>query len=90
MINVIRNKTRHKIDFRGLATMYNPDNTVEKVVYEKLKTQLNGKMFKSVINRDSALQESHIARLPVINYDRESVAGQQYLALTEELLRVYV
>ncbi len=88
MINVIRNKAKHKLDYRGLATLYNPDNTVEKVVYEKLKTQLNGKMFKTVINRDSSIQESHIACLPVINYDSESKAGQQYQLLTEELLRI--
>jgi chromosome partitioning protein len=88
MIDVIANKTKHKLDYRGLATLYNPDNTVEKVVYEKLKTQLNGKMFNTVINRDSSLQESHIACLPVINYDSESKAGQQYQLLTEELLRI--
>ena len=88
MINVIRSKTKHKIDYRGLATLYNPDNTAEKVVYEKLKTQLNGKMFNTVINRDSSLQESHIACLPLVTYDKESVAGQQYLALTDELLRI--
>ena len=88
MIDVIANKTKHKLDYRGLATLYNPDNTVEKVVYEKLKTQLNGKMFNTVINRDSSLQESHIACLPVINYDSESKSGQQYQLLTEELLRI--
>ncbi|MCK5336914.1 MAG: ParA family protein, partial [Gammaproteobacteria bacterium] len=88
MIDVIANKAKHKLDYRGLATLYNPDNTVEKVVYEKLKTQLNGKMFKTVINRDSSIQESHIACLPVINYDSESKAGQQYQLLTEELLRI--
>jgi len=88
MISVIRNKTRHKLDYRGLATLYDPNNTVEKVVYEKLKTQLNGKMFNTVINRDSSLQESHIARMPVISYDKNSIAGQQYHDLTTELLRI--
>ena len=88
MINVIRNQAEHKLDYRGLATLYNPDNTVEKVVYEKLKTQLNGRMFNTVINRDSSLQESHIARMSVINYDSESKSGQQYQRLTEELLRI--
>lgn len=88
MINVIRNKTKHNLDYRGLATLYNPENTVEKVVYEKLKTQLSGKMFNTVINRDSSLQESHIARLPVLEYDKNSKAGQQYLELTEELLGI--
>jgi len=87
MINVIANKTKHELDYRGLATLYDPGNTVENVIYDKLKTQLNGRMFKTVINRDSSIQASHIACLPVINYDRESTAGQQYLALTEELLR---
>jgi len=38
MINVIKSKTKHKLDYRGLATLYTPTNTVEKVVYEKLKT----------------------------------------------------
>lgn len=89
MINVIANKTKHKLDFRGLATLYDPDSTVENVVYDKLKTQLNGRMFKTVINRDRSIQESHIARLPVNDYDKECVSGQQYLALTEELLRIY-
>jgi len=88
MISVIRNKTKHKLDYRGLATLYNPDNTVEKVVYEKLKAQLNGKMFNTVINRDSSLQESHIARMPVSSYDRDSKAGRQYQELTNELLRI--
>lgn len=88
MINVIGNKTKHKLDFRGLATLYNPENTSENVIYEKLKTQLNGRMFKTVINRDSRLQESHIACMPVFNYDKDSQSGQQYQALTQELLRI--
>lgn len=88
MINVIRDKATHEIDYRGLATLYNPENTVEKVVYDKLRKQLNGKMFKTVINRDSSLQESHIARLPVVNYDGDSIAGKQYMALTEEMLGI--
>ena len=88
MINVISNKTKHKIDYRGLATLYNPENTVENVVLEKLKAQLSGKMFNAVINRDSSLQESHVARLPVLDYESTSVSGQQYLELTEELLEI--
>jgi len=88
MISVICNKTNHKLDYRGLATLYDPNNTVEKVVYDKLKAQLNGKMFNTVINRDSSLQESHIARMPVISYDKNSTAGQQYQDLTTELLRI--
>jgi len=88
MINVIGNKTKHQLDYRGLATLYNPDNTAEKVIYQKLKTQLNGKMFNTVINRDSSLQESHIACMPVINYDSDSKSGLQYQQLTEELLRI--
>ena len=88
MINVIKSKTKHKLDYRGLATMYNPTNTVENVVYKKLKKQLGGKMFNTVINRDSSLQESHIARMPVLDYDKDSKAGQQYLALTDELLGI--
>jgi len=88
MINVIKNKTRHKLDYRGLATLYTPTNTVEKVVYEKLKTQLAGKIFNTVINRDATLQESHVALLPVLEYDSSSKAGQQYMELTEELLGI--
>ena len=85
MIKVIDSKTLHKIDYRGLATLYNPDNTVEQVVYDKLRSQLNGRMFNTVINRDSALQESHVACLPVSVYDKNSRAGRQYTALSAEL-----
>ena len=88
MINVIANKTEHKLDFRGLATLYNPENTAENVIYDKLKTQLNGRMFKTVISRDSSIQESHIACSPVFNYNKESNAARQYQALTQELLGI--
>ena len=88
MINVIADKTNHTIDYRGLATLYNPENMVEQVVYDKLRTQLNGNLFKTVINRDSCVQESHVARVPVLAYNSNSKAGLQYRALSEELLGI--
>ncbi len=88
MIKVVRNKASHDLDYRGLATLYNPDNTVEKVIYDQMRKKLNGKMFKTVINRDNCMQESHIARLPVADYDSDCISGRQYQALTEEMLRM--
>ncbi len=85
MIQVIKEKTAHKPDYRILATLYDPKNIAENVIYQKLKSQHKEKMLATTIQRDSKIQESQIAHMPVLFYDKKSLAGQQYLSLAKEL-----
>ena len=85
MINVIREKTDHKLDYQILITLYEPENTACKVILSKFHEQHAGKILKTIIEKDSKIQESQIAHSPVIFYSRESRAGQQYQKLAEEI-----
>ena len=85
MIRMIREKTAHQLDYRILATLYDRANTVQQVIYKKLKSQYKGRMLRTLIERDSKIQESQIAHKPTLFYDKKSLAGRQYMHLAKEL-----
>ena len=86
LIDQIQDKTNPRLDFRVLVTMYDQEETASKVVYRKLEELYAEKLFKTVIHRDSKIKESQIVSLPAIVYDRESMAGKQYILLGKEIL----
>jgi len=86
MIEQIQTKTNPRLDFRVLISMYDQEETASKVVYRKLEQLYADKLFKTVIERDRKIKESQIVSLPAIVYDRESVAGRQYILLAKEIL----
>lgn len=88
LIDQIQAKTNPKLDFRVLISMYESEETVSKVVYKKLEQMYAGKIFKTVIERDSKIKESQIVSLPVLAYDRESIAGKQYFQLAREIMAI--
>jgi len=88
LIDQIHAKTNPRLDFRVLITMYDQEETASKVVYNKLQQLYAGKLFKTLIQRDSKIKESQILSLPAIVYDRESVAGRQHIQLAREVLGV--
>jgi chromosome partitioning protein len=75
----------HFLDYRVLLTMYDENNTAAKVIYSKLKARYKDKMFNTIINFDSKIQESQIVNEPVIFYDEKSQSAQQYRALANEV-----
>lgn len=86
MIHMIREKAGHKLDYRVLTTLYDPTSTVEQVIRKKLESQYKERLLRTLIERDSKIQESQIAHMPVLFYDKSSRAGQQYMRLAQELL----
>lgn len=85
MVKMVKDKVAHNLDYRILATLYDPGNTAEKLIYDKLASQYMGKMLRTTIERDGKIQESQIAHLPILSYDRQSPAGRQYMKLAGEL-----
>lgn len=88
LIDLIQAKTNPRLDFRVLITMYDQQETASKVIYTKLQQLYSGKLFKTVIQRDSKIKESQIVSLPAIVYDRESIAGRQHIHLAREILEL--
>ncbi|MDH5355172.1 MAG: zinc-ribbon domain-containing protein [Gammaproteobacteria bacterium] len=85
MINVIKEKIDHYIDMRVLVTLFEADNTVGKVVLNKIQNKYRNKVFSTVIEKDQKIQESQIVHSPTIFYDQESVAAKQYRQLANEI-----
>ena len=85
MINVINEKISHKIDMRVLITMFEPENTVGKVVLGKIKGKYHDKVFRTMIEKDQKIQESQIVHTPTIFYSQESKAARQYQQLANEV-----
>ncbi|NOR51048.1 MAG: AAA family ATPase [Gammaproteobacteria bacterium] len=85
MINVINEKIDHKIDMRVLITLYEPENTVGKVVLSKIKSKYQSKVYKTIITKDQKVQESQIVHTPTVFYSQESIAARQYQQLASEI-----
>ncbi|MCW8962556.1 MAG: zinc-ribbon domain-containing protein [Gammaproteobacteria bacterium] len=86
MISVVREKTDHKLEYRILATMLNRKNVAARAIHKKFRAKYNQTMFNTSIELDEKVQESQIAHMPVIQYDRQSHAGLQYLELAKEII----
>ncbi|HSH13021.1 MAG TPA: AAA family ATPase [Desulfurivibrionaceae bacterium] len=84
-IGVINKLHGKKIAYKILITMFNPDNTAVKVIFNKLKEKYSDRLFRTIIELDTKVQESQIMNAPVIHYDKASVAAGQYLELAREL-----
>jgi len=88
MINVIREKSDHVLDYKVSITMFEPENTASRVVLKKLKDEYKEHVFSIMIEKDSKVQESQIVHKPTIYYDKESRAGRQYYNLAKELINI--
>jgi chromosome partitioning protein len=85
VVNIIKKKQNEDIDYKILITMFNQDSTVSKVIYNKIKTKYQDKIFNTTIGFDIKLQESQIMNIPVAQYDRNCSSAVQYLELALEL-----
>lgn len=86
ILSVIEEKTEREIRYHVLVTMYNAQKTSEKVIYDKLKKEHDDLLFKTAIELDDKMTESHILNMPLIHYDKTSKAALQYMALARELV----
>ena len=85
MVDVIREKTDHRIDFHVLVTMFDKSNTASRVIYNKLNHDYYGNVFNTIIERDEVIQQSQILLTPTMVYDKTSRAGMQYYSLAKEI-----
>jgi chromosome partitioning protein len=86
LIDLIKTKTNPFLDARILVTMYDKESTASKMIYTKLKQLYPGLSYETLIERDPRIKEAQIMSMPVLQYNKESRAGRQYLELAKEIL----
>ena len=78
------------LEVEGIVrTMYDPRNSLTKVVSDQLANHFGEKLYRTVIPRNVRLAEAPSYGLPVLYYDKQSRGARAYLALASELARRY-
>lgn len=86
LIDLIKAKTNPFLDARILITMFDKESTASKMIYTKLKQLYPGLTYETLIELDPRIREAQIMSMPVLQYNKESRAGRQYLNLAKEML----
>ena len=85
IIKVLKKKVNREVECKVLITMRNSRSTSEKVIQDKLRQTCGDSLFRTVIDADDQIQESHIINAPLSYYAENSRAAQQYKQLAEEI-----
>jgi len=85
ILTIIKKGINQDINHKVLITMHNADITSEKVMLNKIQEKYKDNIFRTAIEIDSKMQESHIVNMPVILYAKESKSAQQYIKLAQEM-----
>ncbi|HEB84953.1 MAG TPA: ParA family protein [Bacteroidetes bacterium] len=90
LLNTIRLVQKHlnpSLRIEGaLLTMYDGRLNLSRQVAEEIRTYFEGRVFRSVIQRNVRLSEAPSYGKPILLYDITSRGAENYLALTEEIL----
>ncbi len=88
-VQLVQNGLNPKLDIGGiLITMYDPRLNLARQVVEEARSYFKGKVFSTVINRNVRLGEAPSHGKPIILYDIGSSGAENYISLTEEVLRL--
>ena len=86
-LRLVRRRLNPDIEVEGvLLTMYNGRTNLSMQVAEEVKRFFKGKVYATVIPRNTRLAEAPSHGKPVIAYDKWSKGAAAYQALTQELL----
>ena len=86
LIQLIKAKTNPSIKPRVLITMFDKQSTASKMICNKLKRLYAGLTFDTMIELDARVREAQILSLPVLEYNKESVAGMQYAEVARDII----
>ncbi|MGD8833388.1 MAG: AAA family ATPase [Desulfobacteraceae bacterium] len=86
LIDLVKAKTNPFLDARILITMFDKQSTASKMIYTKLNQLYPGMSYDTLIEMDPRIKEAQIMSMPVLQYNKDSKAGRQYLNLAKEIL----
>jgi chromosome partitioning protein len=84
MIGLIRSRNQVDLPYRILFTMYDPEDTVSRVIRNKMRARYPDRCFDTCIRQDPQLRASQFVGQPAHSYAATSNAGEDYLALAAE------
>mgnify|MGYP006277498075 FL=1 len=83
----IKTRTGKDVSYHVLVTMLDTRNRIHRIVLEKLQTNFPDLLLDTKINVDTNLRECPATGEPIILYEPNTRASQEYRALAQELTR---
>jgi len=86
-VQMVKKRLNKNIDVTGIiGTMYNAKKTINNEVIAETKERLPGKLFKTLIRDNVALQEAPSWGKTIFEYKPDSHGAKDYMNLTKEIL----
>lgn len=86
-INLVKERLNNDLDMEGVVfTMYDSRTNLSMQVVENVKSNLNQKVFSTVIPRNIRLAEAPSYGMPINMYDSKSAGAEAYMSLAEEII----
>ena len=86
-INLVKERLNNDLDMEGVVfTMYDSRTNLSMQVVENVKSNLNQKVFSTVIPRNIRLAEEPSYGMPINMYDSKSAGAEAYMSLAEEII----
>lgn len=86
-VDMVKKRLNKKIMITGIiGTMYNANKVINKEVIDEINKRLPGKLFKSMIRENVALQEAPSWGQTIFEYKPESKGAKDYIELTKEII----
>lgn len=87
-IDIIKGELNDKLELKGIVlTMSDKRTNLSRQVEEEVKEHFKGKVYRTVIYRNTKLGEAPSFGKPIIYYDLRSIGSENYLMLAQEVLR---
>jgi chromosome partitioning protein len=86
IVDLVREKTGHKIRIKVVATMYDRRTRISKEVLEDIRKHFQDSMFITVINTNVTLKEAVSFGKSIVDYDQKAAGFRDYMALTKEVI----
>ena len=88
-IGLVQQNLNQNLTIGGiLITMFDPRLNLARQVMEETRNHFKDKVFTTIINRNVRLGEAPSFGKPIILYDIGSTGAENYISLTEEVLRI--
>ncbi len=86
-VQMVKKRLNKHIEISGIiGTMYNAKKTINQEVIDETKKRLPGKLFKTLIRDNVALQEAPSWGKTIFEYKPDSNGATDYMNLTKEIL----
>ncbi len=86
IIDLVREKTGHKMALSVVATMFDRRTRISKEVLQDIKKHFKGAMFKTIINTNVKLKEAISFGKAIADYEQNAQGFRDYMALTNEVV----